>query len=73
MENERVKIMWDFNIQTDHVIQHRQPNIVIVYKKKRKCQLIDVVIPGDSRVELKEHEKVKNYNELCTDMFRIEL
>ena len=68
MENERVKILWDFNIQTDHQPttnnQHRRPDIVIVYKKERKCQLIDIAIPGDSRVELKEHKKVDNYNEL---------
>ena len=68
MENERVKILWDFNIQTDHQLttnnQHRRPDIVIVYKKERKCQLIDIAIPGDSRVKLKEHKKVDNYNEL---------
>ena len=23
VENDRVKISWDFNIQTDHVIQHK--------------------------------------------------
>ena len=34
-ENERVKILWDFNIQTDHVIQHRRPDIVVLYKNKR--------------------------------------
>ena len=60
MENVRVKILWDFNIQTDHVIQHRRPNIVIVYKAGKKCQLIDVAVPGDKKVELKE--KIDNYS-----------
>ena len=64
MENGKVKILWDFNTQIDHVIQHRRPDIVIVHKKERKCQLMDIAIPEDSRVELKEHEKVDNYNEL---------
>ena len=35
VENDRVKILWDFNIQTDHVIQHRRPDIVVLYKNKR--------------------------------------
>ena len=67
----RVKILWDFDIQTDHVIQHRRPDIVIVYKKERKCQLIDIAIPGERRVELKEHEKVDNYNKLKREVKKI--
>ena len=35
VENERIKIMWDFNIQTDHVIQYRRPGIVVLYKNER--------------------------------------
>ena len=71
MENKRVKILWDFKIQTDHVIQHRQPDIVVVHKKEQKCQLIDIAIPKGSRVELKEHEKVDNYNELKSEVKKI--
>ena len=55
MENERVKIWWDFNIQTDHVIQHGRPDIVIVYKKERKCQLIDIAIPDTILVSCLAH------------------
>ena len=25
--NDRLKILWDFNIQTDHVTQHRKPEL----------------------------------------------
>ena len=52
--------MWDFNIQTDHVIQHRRPDIVVLYKNERKCHLIDIAVPGDKRIELKEREKIDN-------------
>ena len=37
VENDRVKILWDFNTQTDHVIQHRRRGIVVLYKTERKC------------------------------------
>ena len=30
VENERVKILWDFNIQTDHIIQQGKPNIIVL-------------------------------------------
>ena len=35
-ENEEVKILWDFMIQTDRVIEHRRPDIVVVEKKRWK-------------------------------------
>ena len=53
--------MWDFNIQTDHVIQHRRPDIIILYKTEGKCHLIDIAVPGDKRIELKEQKKIDNY------------
>ena len=33
LEDEVHKILWDFEIQTDHVISARRPEIVIVNKK----------------------------------------
>ena len=34
LENETHKLLWDFEIQTDHQILARQPDQVIVNKKK---------------------------------------
>ena len=36
LENEMQKILWDFKIQTDHLISARRPDIVRVEKKKKK-------------------------------------
>ena len=36
----------------------------IVYKGEIKCQLLDFVLTGDKRVELKEQEKLNNNNDL---------
>ena len=30
VENDRAKILWDFNIKKDHVIQHRRLGIVVL-------------------------------------------
>ena len=35
-ENEMHKLLWDFEIQTDQLIQARWPGRVIVNKKKKK-------------------------------------
>ena len=43
--------MWDFSIQTDHVVEARRPDLVVVDKKERTCKIIDFAVPGDSRIE----------------------
>ena len=53
LENEDYKILRDFRIQTDHVIEARRPDLVVVDKKERS-KIIDFAVPGDSRIEEKE-------------------
>ena len=57
LENEDYKILWDFSIQTDHVIEARRPDLVLVDKKKRICKIIDFAFPGDSRIEEEEKDR----------------
>ena len=63
--------MPDFNIQSDNVIQHRRPDIVVLYKTERKCHLIDIAVPGDKRTDLKEKEKIDNYIEIRQEVKKI--
>ena len=53
--------MWDFSIQTDHLIKARRPDLVVVDKKDRICKIIDFAFPGDSRIEEKEKNKIEKY------------
>ena len=46
-ENEMHKLLWNFDIQTDHLITDRQPDLIIVNKKKRTCQIVDFAILAD--------------------------
>ena len=64
LENEEAKILWDFTIQCDHLIQSRRPDIVVVEKEKKECKIIDVAVPNDVRVGNKEQEKVEKYQDL---------
>ena len=68
LENEDYKILWDFNIQTDHVIEARRPDLVVVDKKERSCQIIDFAVPGDSRIEEKEKDKIEKYQDMGREL-----
>ena len=36
LENDTHKLLWDFNIQTDHLIPARRPDLIIIKKEKKK-------------------------------------
>ena len=57
MENRDTKILWDFNIGTDHVIGARCPDIVLI-DKNQDTFFIDVAIPRDFHVRNKEAESI---------------
>ena len=62
-ENERCKILWDFSIQTDHMIEARRPDVIVIDKETKFVRIIDFAIPYDTRVNAKEVEKI----EKCRD------
>ena len=66
-----VKILWDFNIQTDREIKHRRPDIVVVNKEKNECTTIDVANPGDHNLAQNKFEKLDNYSELRLEVARM--
>ena len=65
LQNVKAKILWDFNIQTDHLIQARRPDIV------DHIWIIDIAVPGDARVKDKEIEKVEKNQDLARDLRRL--
>ena len=36
LENDTHKLLWDFDIQTDHLIPARRPDLIIINKKKKR-------------------------------------
>ena len=63
--------MWDFSIQTDHVIEARRPDTAVVDKKERSCKTIDIAVPGDSRIEEKEKDKIEKYQDLGRELQKV--
>ena len=53
-ENDTRELFWDFDIQTDHLVSPRRPDLVIINKKMRTCQVVDFAGPANHRVKLKE-------------------
>ena len=59
LENEDYKLLWDFSVRTDREIGAKRPDLVIIDKRDKSCQIIDVAIPEDNGVREKEDENVE--------------
>ena len=67
VENNRAKLLWDFQIQTDRKVLANQPDIVVVDKQK-EAVVIDVAVPSDSNIKKNEYEKLEKYQGLKEDV-----
>ena len=68
IENNIHKLLWDFDIQTDHLISARRPDLIIINKKKKICKIVDFAVPADHRIKLKECEKRDKYLNLAREL-----
>ena len=73
LEKDTHKLLWDFDMQTDHLISARRPDLIIINKKrkKRSCKIIDFAVPADHRIKLKECEKKDKYLHLARELKKI--
>ena len=46
LENDTHKLLWDFDIHTDHLISARRPGLIIISKKKENLQNCRLCCPG---------------------------
>ena len=46
LENDTHKLLWDFDIHTDHLISARRPDQIIINKKKENMQNCQLCCPG---------------------------
>ena len=64
IENDSCKILRDFNVQTNHFITARRPDMIFIDKKHYECLIINFAIPYDTRVDDKEVEQIEKYLDL---------
>ena len=58
-ENESFKILWDFHIQKDNIIEHRRPDIIDIDKTIKKAQNVEFAVPTDHLIP--NREKLKTF------------
>lgn len=71
VKNEWAMILFYFHIQTDKQMMIKQLDIVVVMKKvHKKVVMIEVAVPNDRNIRLRNGEKLEKYQELREQMER---
>ena len=71
LKNDTHILLWDFHIQTDHLISARRPDLIIINENKRTCKMVDFTVPIDDRVKLKESEKKMKYIDFAKELKKL--
>ena len=71
LENDKVKLLWDFHVQSDHVIEHCRPDLLLVDKETNTATIIDVAVPGDTRIVDREQDKILAYQDLKREIKKV--
>ena len=66
-----VKILWYFEVRTDHVILAQRPDIIVLDYKKICGFLIGVSIPADVNIIEKEKENKLKYQDLQIELKKL--
>ena len=71
LENDTHKLRCDFDIQTDHLISARRPDLIVIFtQKKGTCKIVDFAVPADHRIKLKENEKNDKHLDIAREFFK---
>ena len=73
LEYNTHKLLWDFDMRTDHLISARRPDPILINKKKKKrlCKIVDFAVPADHRTKLKECEKKDKFLDLARELKKL--
>ena len=68
VENNDMKVLWDFDICIDHLLTASCPDIVVINKLQKTVQIVDASVPSDCNVAQKECEKIEMYKDLSVEL-----
>ena len=71
LENDTHKLLWDFDIHTDHLILARRLDFIIINKKMIICKIANFAVTADPRIKLKEYEKKDKYLDLARELKKL--
>lgn len=59
LENKQIKLVWDFDIKTEHHIRSKKKtDLKVINKQKKTCQIVDVTFLAGHRKENKTKPKI---------------
>ena len=64
VEQGNVNVLWDFPINTDRTIKANRPDIIVKDRLEKTCLLIDMRVPSDRIIAVKEFDKLSKYKDL---------
>ena len=65
------KLLWDFDIHTDHLISARRPDLIKINKKKGIWKIVDFAVPDDHRIKPKNGEKKDKCLDLAMELKKL--
>ena len=68
MENERCKVLWDQSIQTQAVLKHNKPDIVVFDKEASRIVIIEVSIARTAGIKMQRELKINRYTVNSTEV-----
>ena len=71
LANPSYKLLYDFNIFTDHGIAARRPDLVLVDKVARRTKIIDIACVMDRHVVDNHGEKIEKYLDLAIELHAV--
>ena len=63
-KDNNITIMWDMPVNTDRNITANRPDAIVKDSVNFTCKLIDMTVPSDRNIALKETEKKSKYKDL---------
>ena len=58
-KDNNITIMWDMPVNTDRTMTANRPDIIVKDSVNSTCKLIDMTVPSDRNIAMKETEKKK--------------
>ena len=63
-KNNKVRVLWDFEIKADRQIQACRPDFVVIDKQTKERLRIYIAIPNDTHIVDKEREEIEKSQDL---------
>ena len=70
-KDNNLTITWDMPVNTDRTITANRPDIIVKDSVNSTCKLIDMTVPSDRNIVLKEIEKKSKYKDLELEIQRM--